>query len=449
MSKSYVALLCSTSSALGYKYENKDEKLNILKLRYGIAAVVLLMMNSFALAKTTELKEYQIKLSHNEESQRFLVSSKVIFNSVDETKNIELMLHKDTKLNRVTWLESKADYRFDAAGTSPNIYIDNARSLSVMSAPKGSKTLLIEYSLPVNEINYLKQSKAFESGLYEAWFPYNNKYGKFGFELEFTSSEDTNFVGNGKVTKLSPRHYSIKGQPNSIDIVVMFGEQVTDKELLFDGGSIHFYVLGETPEYFNELMAQTVQSFSYLQSKLGDTNAKGGKYTFVLVPRSKGPSYSRGNFAVITKFSEGQYERAIRTVAHEVAHFWWNRADSSLWEDWLNESFAEYSAVLTIEHLFGAGAKHSLIKSFKKAAKNRSAIYQLPRESDEAQVVLYRKGPVIIDSYRAKIGDEAFLNWLKRLNQTKVSSTKAFYQSLPKEHQIWFEQRLKDEVSAI
>jgi len=33
---------------------------------------------------------------------------------------------------------------------------------------------------------------------------------------------------------------------------------------------------------------------------------------------------------------------------------WWANAPVNSWEDWLNESFAEYSALMAVRELFGA-----------------------------------------------------------------------------------------------
>jgi hypothetical protein len=43
----------------------------------------------------------------------------------------------------------------------------------------------------------------------------------------------------------------------------------------------------------------------------------------------------------------------IKAFAHEIAHIWCIGADETSWEDWLNETFAEWSALLFVYDCFG------------------------------------------------------------------------------------------------
>ncbi|MDT8401169.1 MAG: hypothetical protein RQ743_05700 [Bacteroidales bacterium] len=42
-----------------------------------------------------------------------------------------------------------------------------------------------------------------------------------------------------------------------------------------------------------------------------------------------------------------------RYPAHEISRLWWLRADANTWEDWLNEGFAEYTALVVLRELYG------------------------------------------------------------------------------------------------
>jgi hypothetical protein len=52
----------------------------------------------------------------------------------------------------------------------------------------------------------------------------------------------------------------------------------------------------------------------------------------------------------------GELDRLLFTLTHEVAHFWWSGAPSVTWENWLNEAFAEYSALMYVRKFEGVEA---------------------------------------------------------------------------------------------
>lgn len=56
-------------------------------------------------------------------------------------------------------------------------------------------------------------------------------------------------------------------------------------------------------------------------------------------------SFKRKDLIVTTESEEDEYN-TIRMVAHELAHLWCFGADYNSWEDWLNETTAEWSALL-------------------------------------------------------------------------------------------------------
>lgn len=56
-------------------------------------------------------------------------------------------------------------------------------------------------------------------------------------------------------------------------------------------------------------------------------------------------AYVRRGLMWVSTFGESKNE-IVRLWAHETAHYWCNGADTNSWEDWLNETTAEWSALL-------------------------------------------------------------------------------------------------------
>ncbi len=115
-------------------------------------------------------------------------------------------------------------------------------------------------------------------------------------------------------------------------------------------------------------------------------------------------------------FSQGVNER----IAHEIAHSWWGhvvKMDSTE-EQWLTESFAEYSAALLLRSAAGSEKKGKrlftkMLNSWKSGAAmlgGGASIYLhgYMAVEDEADFmdnirVLYNKGPVVIHAIRLRL----------------------------------------------
>lgn len=133
-------------------------------------------------------------------------------------------------------------------------------------------------------------------------------------------------------------------------------------------------------------------------------------------------------------FSKGVNERFV----HEVAHAWWGHhvKMDSLEEQWLSESFAEYSAALCIQALAGGGKKgqrefDEILKGWRSRAKEvgRGASVFLANylagddltDVLDRHYLLYDKGPLVIHGIRLQLasmygpeqGDKVFATFLR------------------------------------
>jgi aminopeptidase N len=123
------------------------------------------------------------------------------------------------------------------------------------------------------------------------------------------------------------------------------------------------------------------------------------------------------------------------TIAHELFHQWFG--DLVTAESWsnltVNESFADYSQTLWLEHNKGKDAGQyenftglrSYLSSPSDAQKNLVRFYYNDRE-DMFDLVSYQKGGRILNMLRHFVGDEAFFASLhKYLNDNKFSNGSA------------------------
>ena len=133
--------------------------------------------------------------------------------------------------------------------------------------------------------------------------------------------------------------------------------------------------------------------------------------------------------------------------AHEIAHFWWSNAPVHNWEDWLNEAFAEYSALVFMRERFGAKEFDRLINEYKGKTKDTPAIWGIDRQSQEAYVILYFKGSLILSELEKKLGEEQFFALLNNILNHNINSTdgllKLISSEVSEDVSKWLENELK------
>ncbi|MEO8191744.1 MAG: M1 family aminopeptidase [Acidobacteriota bacterium] len=137
-------------------------------------------------------------------------------------------------------------------------------------------------------------------------------------------------------------------------------------------------------------------------------------------------------------YSQGVNER----FAHEIAHQYWGHAVKmpSEEEQWLTESFAEYSAALFLRDLKGKSTYQTLLAHWKREASQSSSTAPIPLANRVASPsngsegfrirtdLLYSKGPYLLAALHRELGEETFLTFLKSYQKSfrwKFGSTKS------------------------
>jgi len=133
-------------------------------------------------------------------------------------------------------------------------------------------------------------------------------------------------------------------------------------------------------------------------------------------------------------FSQGVNER----FAHEIAHQYWGHVVKmgSEEEQWLTESFAEYTAALFLRQFKGESTYGLLTKTWRRRAEYATAAAPIPLANEvyDPHVgfllrtgLLYDKGPVLLAALHKQVGDDVFFTFLKSYQRSfawKFGTTK-------------------------
>jgi hypothetical protein len=122
-------------------------------------------------------------------------------------------------------------------------------------------------------------------------------------------------------------------------------------------------------------------------------------------------------------FSKGINER----FAHEIAHQYWGHAVKmpSGEEQWITESFAEYSAALFIKKLKGNGMFKQMLREWTSRSKDATAFAPIPMANRirvpgdfvtrmrERTALVYFKGALLLADLHEEMGDQQFYAFFK------------------------------------
>jgi hypothetical protein len=168
---------------------------------------------------------------------------------------------------------------------------------------------------------------------------------------------------------------------------------------------------------------------NYYKSLFGGTDSTYLK--FIIVP-FEGGGYSRKNCIVMRSKKFDLHLK--RGIGHEIAHFWWSNANVTSWEDWLNESFAEYSMLMYLRERFGQDVFDGQIEGYKTNVANTPPVWGIDRNAKEAYTVLYEKGSLILYELEQKMGQVQFNEMLKSVAENEVKTTEELLGLLEKKY---------------
>ena len=184
-------------------------------------------------------------------------------------------------------------------------------------------------------------------------------------------------------------------------------KQLTDLSF----GIIDFYTPFLGPFPFPELNIIQINEYGFGQAPPG---------TMFITNEAFNPT---GGDILNQLFSKGINER----FAHEIAHQYWGHAVKmpSGEEQWLTESFAEYSAALFIRKLQGERVYKQMLREWTSRSKMATEFAPIPMANriripgdrranmQERTALVYFKGALLLADLHQQLGDQVFLSFLK------------------------------------
>ncbi len=417
-----------------------------------IPAILFIILSACSQKERLEYPHYDVELTLLPEEQYISVTGSWKIPLERRNGTIEFYLHKQLEMQQLL-LNGKDIHRL-SVDESDIPYMPDAKKYTIKTVKifKRIATISFNYSGRITEWNEWSASVIGEDwtemGLSFPWYPYSTAHNPFSYEVEVLTEGNYCTFMMGRETR-DEYHAIYRTESPTNDMVVCVA-----KDLKTISSNIYRcnFKLAHTSfsEEFTDTLASDIEAILGLFNNWFPPG--NNKICLVESMRKKGGAYTRLGGIYLPAFDESDYLELRKHytwyLAHEIAHLWWYRANSNTWEGWLNESFAEYSALMVLRELHGQEYFNEWIEAKEQKAEGTAPVWQLNCNGDQAYTILYDKAPLLLYELEQKAGAHSFELFMWSLIRHKVSTTEEFLNILEeregKEMSDWFLNRLKD-----
>ena len=315
---------------------------------------------------------------------------------------------------------SRSDNRF--MPMARKIFID----IGTLSKDDKISTLTFSYHGKLSELPEIYANRIgvqwTEMGLYYPWFPYSiDQLRSFTYNLSVEAPDQYEVFGLGSLGKRNGYTEISNSIPTS-DIVVCLSEEI--KVYLSEIGENKIKIFYHSFDYtmVHDIAESVTMMIGQYNEWFGNKN---NDICLIESRRKIGGGYARTGGVVLSDLDPEDFYKNIigyeKYFAHEFAHLWWHTANVNTWEDWINESFAEYSALMIIRKKHGQEVFDGIIERKKKAIDDTPPIWDFDRMGEDHGIVhqvLYNKGPVLLYELEENIGYEEFVKFCTLLKKS-------------------------------
>ena len=391
------------------------------KLKFGLLALMVIFISNAYGNADENLGKITGEVNINLKQETISAKLKYDYVAVGEPETeIKFYLNDDFNVSKVKCARCQA-FKFERKTERfPTLTISLDKPLQT-----GERvTIEIEYDGSLKEM-YNKEHRFLELGLDWFWYPIHRNLSGFSFLYRLTvktDAPDFQLAGNGRVVKKG-KNWLVESKAADYDIDLVLSDNLSFKRYNQNGYNLEVVSKNLSEEVPATLLENIRETLDFYNSTFGKNNPQ-REVTAVIRPfpeKSGQGGYFRKGYFILPRIDDAK--NFFFPVAHELAHHWWIGANQQ--NAWLNESFAEYSAMLAVRKLKGAADFNEILERKKKLGENLPPIYGFDRTKNRQQtpLVLYIKGALKLHELEKDLGEEKFLEFLQKVSGAKVDNT--------------------------
>ncbi len=383
---------------------------------------IIITLSTFA--KAQEIKNYDGKISLDS-LKTLNANFKIEYSNSFSSKDFYFYLNKNAKIENLkinnVFINYKTENATDFMPDFKKIIIQNNYSINF--------NLEIKYSYKLTKVEnptFLYNPNWIELSLYTGWFPINLNDKNYSYKFEFETPKNYSIIGSGDITKNGSKT-TIINRENYKDIPVI----LSDKFQIFSSKNdkIKFYGIELSNEQIEDIKKTSDEIYNYYETIFGKSDSK--NLIVAVNPFAHPMSYARKSFISLS-LKNGFANSDKKTLAHEIGHLWWKNASFGTYEEWLNESFAEYSALNFMQQKLSEAEFKEFLKKYETAYQKPIKISEISPNDDNWYSLAYFKYSYILYKLKEKIGNENMNQFLSAAYENKISTTENLIQLLRK-----------------
>jgi hypothetical protein len=216
-----------------------------------------------------------------------------------------------------------------------NVPFRQMNKISV-AIPNKSAEIWVRYSGKPEGYHTFNNNVIFAVNIYSAWYPDEISIGKADIKVKFHDTYYT-YVVNANYNKTEQVW---EYRPRDVDCNIL---AYKDPKLL-QNDFVDILYVSDDDDLANLYFDAYIKAAAFCMS-LFETN-RFSKGTLAVLPDGNGYNgYFRQSLIVVDGFTN-DLSYVQHLLAHEIAHYWCRGADAFTWEDWLNETTSEWTALL-------------------------------------------------------------------------------------------------------
>lgn len=356
---------------------------------------------------------------------------------ISENNQAVLYLPTETTVHKVL-SDVLLDYSVQVdEGWSP--FILGSKRLNLTFSKTEQKNILLEFhytsylqDLPDGGMNQWTDD-LIELGIYTPWFPLQPHFPLSEFDIFI---EDHSLFYIGSDTQCLEGGWRLKSPKATVGFPII-GSSAFEKNIryihvkssqvrLIYSHEVNQDAVNDLYNEIESIINLYVESFGtteienvdiYLSSRKNTDN--GGGYCrpgLIVIPCGS-------NEAQSLKYTVCQDQYLFKYLSHELGHLWWNKAPVNTWENWLNESFAEYASLLALRALKSEDDYNVALEKYKNESEGLGPIVGCGAENENHFEVWYMKGPFVLSQLEAFMGRDSFMSLLKKTSRQELSRT--------------------------
>lgn len=375
---------------------------------------------------------YSIHVELNPRNHTLKAEAQLTFRPQANTQSLAFLLHRDLAMHDVSapnltaWISSgPSSFPFTPEAVAWQLHF--AQPLLA----EQTYEIFFRYEGKLREvcwgINRLTTAWT-ELGLYAPWFPWQPSHDPFTYTVDIAMPPAYQVVGTGSVEQKDTGRWSLTADTPAMDIVIAAAPDLQQR-----GGhngqaglTLH-YTAQENDVALGAILENGLWMLDFYQNWLQGEAKR--HIDLVVAPREEGGGYAREGFVMLSTLAGQQPQmepRLFKYIAHEIAHLWWVGAPVDSWEDWLNEAFAEFSALKATGCHLGTTVLQEYQADMRHRLPGLPPIRGIQRQDEKAHTVLYTKGALTLFALEELIGEQKMTALLRERLRRQVMNTDAF-----------------------